>query len=686
MNIDPTVGEGSGSGLSRRSVFKIGTAGLVAAGVGVGLSSCATDQKAISVSGKQTEASGATTEVNKQVYSELNFSDQEDFLNSDRGFVSKLADPVIKDSEGKIVWDGASYEFLTGPCPDSVNPSLWRQSQLNAKQGLYEVVPGIYQIRGLDLSNMTLIEGKTGVIVIDPLISVETAAAGLKLYRDQRGDRPVTGMIYTHSHADHFGGAAGVTTLADSLEGRCPVFAPAGFLEHAVAENIYAGTAMARRAAYMYGAALPKGPLGQVGVGLGQTTSVGKTTLIPPTVDIVRSGQEEIIDGVKIVFQLTPGTEAPAEMNFYFPEMRALCMAENISRTLHNILTLRGALVRDAHAWSSFLTESINDFARNSDVMFTSHHWPSWGTEEIVEYISLQRDLYAYLHDQTLRLLNQGYVGSEIAEMIQLPPAIENRWFNRGYYGTVSHNVKAIYQRYMGWFDGNPASLWAYPPVDSAKRHVDAMGGADNILAKAQEAYDDADYRWVAQLVNYVVFADPSNVTAKNLQASALEQLGYMSESGPWRNFYLSGAYELRNGTFGTPTQASSAEMLSALSVDQVFDAVSLRIVGNEAWDLVAVTDWVFADSGNLVHRTELRNGVLIHYPRRDPNADKLPSPDLTITLSRPALISALMTPGGLTSGLHTGEIRVDGDASSLTALSDVMDEPNTDFAIVTPT
>ncbi len=612
------------------------------------------------------------------VTARLPFADTTDQLDADRGFITALEPGVVTDAEGNVIWDNDSYDFVREPCPATVNPSLWRQSGLVVKQGLYEVTEGIYQIRGLDLSNMTLIEGDVGVIVIDPLISAECAAAGLELYR---GDRPVTGLIYTHSHVDHFGGAMGVTTVAEVDAGRCPVVAPAGFLEHAVAENVYAGTAMARRAAYMYGAALPVGPAGSVGAGLGQTTSVGTVTLIPPTLDITHTGQEEVIDGVRIVFQITPGTEAPAEMNFHFPDHRALCMAENATHTLHNLLTLRGALVRDPHVWAKYLTESINVFARDCDVVFASHHWPTWGADRIVEYLSQQRDLYGYLHDQTVRRLNQGYVGAEIAETMQLPPALESAWNTHGYYGSVSHNVKAIYQRYMGWFDGNPAHLWEHPPVESARRHVEFMGGADEVLRKARKAYDDGDYRWVAQVVNYVIFADPANEAAKSLQAATLEQLGYGAECATWRNFYLSGAYELRNGAFGTPTKAESPSMLAALTVEQLFDAIALRVDGPKAWDLHMTTDWHLSDE-DRVHRVELRNGLLVHFDRRPD--DSLPEPDAAFTMTRPSLISALLG-GKFADLLASGDITIAGDPTKLLALTEVLDAPDPSFAIVTP-
>lgn len=487
-------GATGGPHISRRGALGMGAAALAATAVGV--TACDSLPDDTHTYAEVAEPSHHIVEQNRQAAQTLPLSDTADFADADRGWIAALNPGVVRDSDGKVVWDNSSYAFLREDCPPSVHPSLWRQSGLVSKQGLYEVLPGIHQVRGLGLSNMTLVEGTTGVVVIDPLISRETAAAALALYRAHRGDRPVTGLIYTHPHVDHFGGALGVTTPDDVRSGRCPVLAPAGFLEHAVAENVYAGPAMARRSAYMYGAALDRGPRGQVGSGLGQTTSTGAIGLIPPTREITRTGQEETVDGVRMVFQLTPGTEAPAEMNFYFPAHRALYTAENATHTMHNLLTLRGAPVRDPRMWAGYLTEAITLFGGSAEVAFASHHWPTWGADRVVDFLALQRDLYAYLHDQTLRLINQGYVGSEIAEILQLPPALRDSWHTRGYYGSVSHNVKAVYQRYMGWFDGNPAHLWEHPPVESAERHVAAMGGADEVLKKGRRAYTEGDYSW----------------------------------------------------------------------------------------------------------------------------------------------------------------------------------------------
>ncbi|WP_435084151.1 alkyl/aryl-sulfatase [Gordonia hongkongensis] len=628
------------------------------------------------------DASPAVAQANSSAHDHLPFQDTRDLDAATRGLVAELDPPAIAGQDGKSVWDCDEFSFLADEAPATAHPSLWRQSGLVARQGLFEVTDRIYQIRGLDLSNMTVVEGDTGVIVIDPLISQETAAAGLRLYREHRGDRPVTAVIYTHSHIDHFGGVKGVTTQEAVDAGECQIIAPAGMVEHAVAENVYAGTAMGRRAAYMYGAALPRGPRGAIGAGLGQSTSTGTATLIAPTLDITTTGQVETIDGVTIEFQLTPGTEAPAEMNFYFPQMRALCMAENATHTLHNLLTLRGALVRDPHVWSRYLTEAINDFAARSDVLFASHHWPTWGTAELTEFLSLQRDLYGYLHDQTLRQLNKGRTGLEIAEDIALPPALANAWHTHGYYGSVSHNVKAIYQRYMGWFDGNPAHLWEHPPVESATRHVEFMGGADEAVRKARRSFDDGDFRWVAQVLNYVIFADPTHAEARSLQADTLEQLGYGSENGTWRNFFLMGAYELRNGPVGTPTTAAAADIVSAMSVDQLFDAVALRVDGPAAWDAHIVLDWHITDADRR-HRSELRNGLLVHFDVDQASADDPVA--ATFTLTKQTLLTLLLGLVDLGTAVEAGDVGVDGDPSAFGELAGYLDDPDPDFAIVTP-
>lgn len=606
----------------------------------------------------------------------LPFHDKTDFDNADRGFIAALSPCVVRAADGRVVWDNDAYAFLAGPAPTSVHPSLWRQSTLTAKQGLYEVVPGIYQVRGLDISNITFIEGDTGIIAIDPLISTEVAAAALHLYRTHRGaDRPVVAVIYTHSHVDHFGGVLGVTTQAEVDAGAVGVIAPEGFTAHAVQENVYAGPAMLRRATYMYGSMLAPGPSEHVGCGLGQAASTGEVALIVPTVDIRETGEKHIIDGVEIEFQMAPGTEAPAEMHFYFPRFRALCMAENATHNLHNLLTLRGALVRDPHAWSGYLTEAIDTFADRADVAFASHHWPTWGRDNIVEFLSLQRDLYAYLHDQTLRLLNRGYTGVEIAEMFQMPPALERAWHTHGYYGSVSHNVKAVYQRYMGWFDGNPARLWPHPPEALAPRYVEAMGGIDRVVELARAAFDSGDFRWAATLLDHAAFTDSAHAGARALYADTLEQLGYGAENATWRNFFLSGAKELRAGNFGTANQVASPTMLSELTPEQIFDSLAIRVNGPRSWDLDIAIDIAFVDSA-VNYRLTLRNGVLVY---RKVVADAA-SAAVTVKVAGKIRLLAVAMGDFASPGLE-----VSGDQTALQSFLGVLDEPDQNFNIVTP-
>lgn len=606
----------------------------------------------------------------------LPFHDITDFENADRGFIAALSPCVISAADGRVVWDNDVYSFLGGPAPTSVHPSLWRQSTLTAKQGLYEVVPGIYQVRGFDLSNITFVEGDTGVIVIDPLVCTEVAAAALGLYRAHRGgDRPVVAVIYTHSHVDHFGGVLGVTSQADVDAGSVAVLAPQGFTEHAVQENVYAGPAMTRRATYMYGALLARGPRGQVGCGLGQAASTGEVAVIVPTIDIQATGETRTIDGVEIEFQMAPGTEAPAEMHFYFPRFRALCMAENATHNLHNLLTLRGALVRDPHAWSGYLTEAIDTFADRADLVFASHHWPTWGRAHIVEFMSLQRDMYAYLHDQTLRLLNQGYTGVEIAEMFQMPPALDKAWHTHGYYGSVSHNVKAVYQRYMGWFDGNPGRLWPHPPEALAPRYVDAMGGIERVVELAKAAFDSGDFRWAATLLDHAIFTDSEHTAARALYSDTLEQLAYGAENATWRNFFLSGAAELRDGNLGTAVQVASPTMLSQLTPEQIFDSLAIRVNGPRSWDLDLAFDITFADS-DANYRLALRNGVLVY---REIAPDPASATATLRLAGKMRLLSAAF--GDFTSpGLE-----LSGDETALQSLLGALDAPDPSFNIITP-
>lgn len=599
----------------------------------------------------------------------LDYDDRTDFENADRGFIATMTPMRITKDDGTVVFDTSGYTFLDGPCPDTVHPSLFRQAQLCVKNGLFEVVAGIYQIRGFDISNMTIVEGDTGIIVIDPLISAECAAAGLKLYRDQRGDRPVTAVIYTHSHGDHFGGVDGV--LPDG-RGDIPILAPAGFMAEAVSENVYAGVAMTRRGTYMYGLGMTPGPEGQCSTGLGIQGSTGTFGLIPPTIDITHTGQQETVDGVPIVFQMTPGTEAPAEMNFYFPRHRALCLAENATHNLHNLLTLRGAQVRDPRIWSHYIDEAIEMFAIDSDVAFASHHWPTWGADNIVAFLSLQRDLYMYLHDQTLRMMNQGLTGPEIAEVIELPPGLADAWSARGYYGSVSHNVKAVYQRYLGWFDGNPSSLWEWPAQEKAVRYVETIGGIDTVIEKGRAYADAGDLRFAAELLKHAVFAAPDNHEAKAALAQTYQRLGFGAENATWRCFYLTGDYELRHGVRPTALNLGGG-MAAALTIDQLFDTLAIRVNGPRAAQDSFRIEWHFTDLDTVLRLT-LSNGVLIRTTDPRSKADI----DLTLNLTKTQLL-------GILAGKGLDGIDYSGDPAVLQRLFGLLDDPDPNFAVVTP-
>lgn len=595
--------------------------------------------------------------------------DSPDSADADRGWIAGPEPRAITTADGRPVWDTAGFDYLHADCPETVHPDLWRQSRLCAKEGLFEVTDGVYQVRGLDVSNISLLETDSGVLVVDPLVSAETAAAALALYRAHRGDRPVTGVLYTHSHIDHFGGVLGVIDPDTDV----PILAPEGFMEHAVSENVYAGPAMLRRSVYYSGIDLDRGPRGSVGMGLGPGVSTGTPGLVPPNRYITATGQQEVVDGLRLVLQPTPGTEAPAEMNFLLPDRRALCMAENATHTMHNLLTLRGAEVRDARMWSRYLNEALQCFAPQADVVFASHHWPTWGRQRITAFLTAQRDLYAYLHDQTLRLLNQGYTGSEIAERFTLPETLANTPSVRGYYGSVSHNVKAVYQRYLGWYDGNPAGLWPHPPRATGQRYVQALGGIDTVIAKGREFADNGDPRFAAQLLQHAVFADPGHTGARETLAQVYEQLGHGAENATWRNCYLTGARELRGGIspkFGNV----GTGLVAALSIDQLFDALAVRINGPRAAATTSTIDWNFTDLGT-VHRTELSNGALIHWDLAEPAPSEA---DAVYTLTRHQLSAVF-------AGHPADELAHTGDPAALTRLLGTLDLPDPNFPIVTP-
>jgi alkyl sulfatase BDS1-like metallo-beta-lactamase superfamily hydrolase len=633
----------------------------------------------------QLEPKGATSFTrarNAAVREALPFGDRADFDRVQRGRIAPPSSAQVTHDLGFPVWDLDAYAFLDGEAPDTVNPSLWRQAQLNTAAGLFEVVDGFYQVRGLDLANVTFIRGDTGWIVIDPLTTAETARAAHALVTEHLGERPVHTIIYTHSHVDHFAGVRGVVDDEAVRDGRVRIIAPDGFLQEAISENVIAGPVMTRRASYMYGALRPRGPRGHVDAGLGKGVPLlGSNGLIAPTDSITESGTEREIDGVRFVFQLTPGTEAPAEMNFFFPDRRVLCMAENCTANLHNLYTWRGAQVRDALAWSKYINESIEWFGAETDVVFASHHWPRWGQAEAVGYLEKQRDAYRYLHDQTMRLANHGLTMLEVAEELALPPGLRDEFFNRDYYGTVNHNAKAVYQRYLGWFDGNPANLHPLPPAESAPRYVEAMGGTDAVLARARAAYDDGDYRWVAQLVNHVVFAEPDHADARQLQADTLEQLGYQAESGPWRDFYLTAAQELRHGApAGLPSPSiASADVLRAMTVEMLFDLIGVRVNGPAAAEHHLRFNVTVTDRDELWH-VGLVHGALHALARRH-----LDIADAHLALDHATLAAIAQGAVDLADLRADGRLQIDGDADAVETFVGLLESFEFWFNLVTP-
>ncbi|WP_370616501.1 alkyl/aryl-sulfatase [Citrobacter portucalensis] len=628
------------------------------------------------------DATAQTKSVNDALYGQLPFTDKTDFMNAHKGFIAPLPSELIKGKQGNVVWDPQQYAFIKEgeKAPDTVNPSLWRQSQLINIGGLFQVTDGVYQIRNLDLSNMTIMEGKEGITVIDPLVSAETAKVGMDLYYKNRGKRPVVAVIYTHSHVDHYGGVRGVIDEADVKSGKVKVYAPAGFMKEAVSENIMAGNAMSRRASYMYGNLLKPDAKGQVGAGLGTTTSAGTVTLIEPTNYITHTGQKEVIDGLTYDFMMAPGSEAPSEMLWYVEEKGMIEAAEDVTHTLHNTYSLRGAKIRDPLAWSKYINDVIGRWGGKANIIIAQHHWPTWGNENVVKLMKSQRDMYRYINDQTLRMANKGLTRDEIAANFKLPSGLEKSWASRGYYGSVSHDVKATYVFYLGWFNGNPATLNELPPVDAAKKYVDYMGGADAIMQKAKTDYAQGNYRWVAQVTNNIVFADPSNKEARNLEADALEQMGYQAESGPWRNFYLTGAQELRNGVVkGATPNTASPDTVKAMSPEMFFDYLAVHINGEKAANAQAVFNVdLGADGGK--YKLELENGVLNH------SADAQASnADASITLNRATLNKIILKEESLEQAEEKGDVQISGNQAKLDEFLGYLDSFDFWFNMVTP-
>lgn len=622
-----------------------------------------------------------TIEENQKILKELPFDNQQDFEDINRGFIAPLPNNgIIENANGQIIWNLKTYDFLENPlAPDSVNPSLWRQGRLLCKAGLFQVADRIYQIRGIDLSNMTIIEGKKGLIIIDPLISIETARAALDLYYQHRPKRPIKAVIYTHSHIDHFGGVRGIITQEEVQKGSVKIFAPQGFTQAALDESIMAGNAMARRASYMYGNLLKPGIDGQVTSGLGLTTSVGEISLILPTDFIMKTGEKKTIDGVRFVFVFAPNSEAPAEMLFYLPDLKALCAAEDATHTMHNLYTLRGAKIRDAKAWAHYLNQTIEMFGEKTEVVFSQHHWPTWGKNRVIDFLEKQRDLYKYIHDQSLHLANQGYTMLEIGEMIKFPKTLSQEWYNRGYYGTLNHNAKSIYCFYLGWFDGNPSTLHQLPPLETGQKMVEYMGGSEAILEKAQKDYDQGNYRWVAQVLNHLVFAEASNQKAKDFLANVLEQLGYQSENGPWRNFYLTGAQELRNGMQKSSLVSGvSPDIIKAMPTKSLFDYLAIQLDGPRAADKQISIYFELPDLKEK-YLLQIKNGVLNYFTNRTVKADA------TIRMKRSDFDQIILGTLKLKEAEKTKKITVKGDRQILETFLSLFDTFDFWFKMVEP-
>ena len=634
--------------------------------------------------GETKEATSCTAEKNAEWYSKLDFSDRQEFDNATRGLLDDQEGRVIYNDDGTTAWDLQSYGDLDRDAPDTVNPSLWRNTQLNAKAGLFEVCDGIYQVRGFDMANTTFIRTDHGWIVFDVLMCKENMKAARELMEERFGPLDIKAVLYSHSHVDHFGGVEGIITreqVADATlslkkqlaSGKTPVLAPAGFLKHAISENVYAGIAMARRAQFQYGTVLDKGEKGALSVGIGMGQSTGTVSLIAPTYEIGEDVPKLTIDGLEIEFQLTPGTEAPAEMNAYFPKYRALWMAENCTGTLHNLYTLRGAEVRDANDWAKYIIEADQRFCDKTDVVFQSHNWPHWG-EEIHDYLLNTAAIYKFIHDQTLHYMNQGYTSTEVAAMLTLPEKLEKVWYTRPYYGTLAHNAKAVYQKYLGWYDANPVNLNPLPPSDTAKKLVEYLGSTDAVLRKARKDFEKGDYQWVAQITKELVFADPSNQKARNLCADALEQLGYQAESGAWRNAYLMGAAELRKGNLSGLARTANGlgSAMKEMTVDMLLDYISILTDANAAQNDDVTLNLIVTDVNEKFYVTR-KNGILLSY-----SGENRPDAQATVTCKRLQLLA-------LMQGQQAGQVQVSGDATALKRLLAYASKFEKTFNVIEP-
>jgi len=627
------------------------------------------------------DATEATRAANRAALARMPLADQQSFEDARRGLIEALGDRLITRADGRVVWTLKGYEFLgSDQAPDTVHPGLWRHARVNTANGLYQVTDRVYQLRGFDVSNMTIIEGDTGLIVIDPLISTEVAKAAMDLYLRHRPKRPVVAVIYSHSHVDHFGGVRGVVNADEVAAGKITIWAPAGFMAAAVSENVIAGNAMLRRALFQFGAMLPRGERGQVDTGLGKSVSLGTVTLIPPTNLVEKPVETHRIDGVEIIFELTPDAEAPAELIMYYPDFRVLNMTEITTQNFHNLLPMRGALVRDSLAWSKYIGGALHRYGSSSDILIAQHNWPVWGGDRVRAFLRKQRDAYKFVHDQTLRLMNYGYVGAEIAEMVKLPASLNQEWSAHSFYGSLKHNIRAIYQRYLGYYDGNPANLDALPPVEAAKKSVEYMGGADAALKRARQDYARAEYRWVAQVASQVVFADPANRDARELAADALEQLGYQAESATARNACLQGAFELRNGVPNLPGGAGAApDIIRSLPLEMYFDFMAVRLNGDKAAGKTIVLNWRFTDT-RQDYVLNLENSALTCVA-----GTQAANADATLTLTRATLDEISLQKATFPSALQAGQISVTGQGEKLVELLEMLDTFPIRFPVVEP-
>ena len=624
------------------------------------------------------EATAATRAALARAAQDLPPEDGQDFEFAQRGFIATWPEPVIRQANGKPSFDLAGNDFIEGPAPDTVNPALWRQNRVLRNEGLYRLAPGLYQVRNFDNSNVSFVETPRGWIVIDPLTVAEVARAAFALLKKHVADKPVVAVLYTHTHTDHFAGVAGIVDPADVAAGKVQIIAPKGFVEEVVSEWMIAGPAMGRRAFYQFGYFLPRGPRGHAGMGMGTAIAAGTQGFIPPTLEIERTGQSVTIDGMEIVFQMTPGAEAPAEFNFWIPSLKALCTAETTTSSLHNVQTLRGAKVRDAKAWAGYLTETQRLWGNQADVLFTSHHWPRFGNPAIQTYLGHQRDAYKYIHDQSVRRMNLGQTPAEIAEGLKLPAALRADWSTREFYGTVSHNAKAVYDRYMGWYDGVPANLNPWPAVEKAKLLVGALGGKKALHKQIGSAYAAGNYRWSADLAQNGVFADPTDAPARKWLADSYEQLGYQAESAIWRNIYLTGAREVRQGHADTVPESGPSYLLAATPLGDFLSLLETTLVPEKAGTTALAFNLVDTASGNRF-AVSLANAVLVSEA-----GETLPGAP-TLSAPKPVLLGILFGKVPLAAMIAAKQAKLEGDAAPINQLVGMLEQPKLDFAIVEP-